>query len=98
MGLAQDFRDSFDGIQFFLVNESKGVGKFRSDFIVIPEIDNEVFFEVIVSLKDNFYLPQTVLIQDVYNSAEKVHNISQFQNVPVKTHILYDSTHHEKTF
>lgn len=90
MGLAQEFKSTFDGIQFFLVENSKGVGKFRSDFVLVPEYNQEIFFEIIVSLKDKFTLPSCILIQDIYNSSERVHNISQFENMPIKTHILFD--------
>ena len=90
MGVAQDFIDTFQGVQFYLEDYAKGVGKFKSDYIVVPECNQEIYFEIIVSLKDNFYLPTNILIQDVYNCSERIHNISQFQNTPIKTHILFD--------
>lgn len=89
MGVAQDFKSIFDGITFHLIENVRGVGKFRSDYIDIPEDKIEIYFELIVSLKDRFYLPQTILIQDIYNSVDKIHDISQFQNMPIRTHILF---------
>lgn len=96
MGLAQDFKHTFDGIQFFLIENSKGVGKFKSDYIVIPEIKQEIFFEIIVSLKDKFELPNDVLIQDIYRCSERVHNIIQFQNTAIKTNILFDYAYEQR--
>ena len=90
MGVAQDFKETFQGVHFFLIENAKGVGKFKSDYIVVPEYNQEIYFEIIVSLKDKFYLPTDILIQDVYNCSERIHNISQFQNTPIKTHILFD--------
>ena len=97
MGLAQDFKIQFGGIQFFLVENAKGVGKFKSDYIVIPEVQQEVFFEIIVSLKDKFYLPTDILIQDIYNCSERIHNIHQFTNTPIRTNIVFDYCY-EKRF
>lgn len=96
MGVANDFRERFSGIQFFLVHQNGGVGEFKSDYIVIPEQNVEIFFKIIVSLKDNFTLPNDILIQDIYNASEKIHSITQWQHLPMRTHILYDTTH-EKT-
>ena len=62
MGLAQDFKETFQGVQFFLIENAKGVGKFKSDYIVVPEYNQEIYFEIIVSLKDKFYLPTDILI------------------------------------
>ena len=90
MGVAQDFIDTFQDIKFYLIENAKGVGKFKSDYIVITESNEEIYFELIVSLKDQFTLPLDILIQDVYSCSERIHNISQFQNTPIKTHILFD--------
>jgi len=90
MGVAQDFKDTFQGVQFSLEDYAKGVGKFKSDYIVITEYNQEIYFEIIVSLKDKFSLPTDILIQDIYNCSERIHNISQFQNTAIKTHILFD--------
>jgi hypothetical protein len=97
MGLAQDFKDIFSGFQFYLVENSKGVGKFRSNCVVIPEFNEEIYFELIVSLKDKYTLPNEIIIQDIYRCSERIHNISQFQNMPVKTDTLFDYAENEKT-
>lgn len=89
MGIAADFRETFEGISFHLIEFSGGVARFKSDFIVIPEQNIEVFCILVVSLKDYFTLPDVILIEDIYNCSTKIHDISQFQNIPFKTHNLF---------
>ena len=90
MGLAQDFREQYNGIQFYLVENSGGVARFKSDYIVVPETEIEVFVQIITSLKNHYFLPTQIFIQDIYNCSTRIHNIEQFENVPVKTHIIFD--------
>lgn len=91
MGVAQDFKETFQGIQFYLVGYTDGLGRFKSDYVIITELNKEIFFEVIASLKDNFSLPTQIFIQDIYKiSDQRIHNIDEFENVPVKTNRIFD--------
>ena len=89
MGIADNFRHNFSGIQFYLVEFSGGVARFKSDFITVPEDNIEVFFYITCSLKNYFTLPDSILIDDIYRASTKIHDISQYQNMPFKTHNLF---------
>ena len=96
MGVANDFKQIFEGFKFYLIESSDGIGKFRTDYVTIPEFNEEIYFEFIVSLKDKFTLPADVLIQDVYKCSERIHNISQFENRPIKTDTLFDYAYEKR--
>ena len=95
MGLAQEFKEIFEGYNFHLVYNNNGVAEFKSDYVVVED-NVEIFFKIIVSLKDKFHLPEVVQIQDIYNSCEKIHEIAQYQHRPIKTHVLFNYTQNEK--
>ena len=97
MGLAQEFRERFIGLRFFLERQNDGLAEYKSDIICVPEDDIEVFFKVIVSLRDNFKMPQEMYMDDIYKTAEKVHDISQYQLIPIKTATIYNCIEHGNT-
>ena len=48
MGLAQEFKDRFAGLQFFLVHQVDGLAEYKSDIVVVCNQegeDIEVFFK-----------------------------------------------------
>jgi hypothetical protein len=94
MGISQDFKDRYDGLQFYLVHQVDGLAEYKSDVIVVPEEDLEVFVKIIVSLRDNFKMPQEMFIGDIYKTAEKIHDISQYRLIPHKTHTIYNCIEH----
>lgn len=96
MGVAQDFKTYFEGLHFYLVANSGGVARFKTDYISTDLPNIEVYYEIIVSLKNNFELPTQILIQDIYNVSNQIHDISQFQNIPVRTQRLFDYAYEKR--
>ena len=90
MGIAQHYKEQYEGLQFYLVHQVDGLAEYKSDVICVPEHDLEVLVKIIVSLKDNFKMPQEMFIGDIYKTAEKIHDISQYKLIPLKTHTIYN--------
>ena len=75
MGRAQEFREKYGDLEFYLVKQVDGIGIYKSQVIEVPvkevdEDDIEVFIQIIVSLGDKFKTHRHMSIQEIYNTAK----------------------------